>query len=129
MLPLLALGSLAGVSSREWVAVEGTSATTVVGVGAQTDKRAVSGAASNGVGAIVERYDGENWGKEQAAGAGLLLDAAVGSTYTVAASMLPILISNDDGKSYATSDTLGGKIVSRLTLHILLAVELLLMFL
>ena len=57
---------------------------------------------------MIERYDGTKWGKEKGTGAGLLLDAAVGSTYTVATSVLPILISKDEGKSYTTVETLGG---------------------
>lgn len=103
----LVLSGLVSIGAKEWIAVEGTSATTLVGVGAQSDERAVGAAAMNGVGAVVERYDGSVWGKEPGTGAGLLLDAAVGSTYTVAASVLPILVSDDDGKTYRTVEGLG----------------------
>jgi hypothetical protein len=57
---------------------------------------------------MIERYDGTKWGKEKGTGAGLLLDAAVGSTYTVATSILPILVSKDEGKKYTTVEDLGG---------------------
>ena len=38
MLSMLAITGLATVASKEWVEVEGTSATTLVGVGAQSGK-------------------------------------------------------------------------------------------
>ena len=106
MLPLLAFSAVAGASAKEWAAVDDTSASTVIGVGAQSDTRAVVGAANNGVGALVERYDGDVFNKEMADGAGLLMDAAVSTTYTVATSMLPIIVSKDD-KTYETSESLG----------------------
>lgn len=103
---LLAAG-IASASAAKWTIVDGTAATTLVGIGANTDVEAVAGAAQNGVGALIERYDGEKWPKEQLQ-AGMLLDAGVSDSYTVATSVLPILISKDKGATYTTVDSIGG---------------------
>jgi hypothetical protein len=105
---LVAVGLLAVGESKSWKFANNTSAMTLVGVGAESDVRAVAGAAQNGYGASVMRYDGNIWSHEKGEGAGLLLDAAVGSKYTVATSIFPIIVSTNDGASYNTVDSLGG---------------------
>jgi hypothetical protein len=109
MFTAILVASLASVvSAKEWKIMDGTAATTLVGCGADSDVNGVCGACSNGIGAFMERYDGTEIGKEKFSGAGLIMDAATDSTYTVAVSMLPIIISKDGGKTYTTSETLGG---------------------
>lgn len=100
---------IGGALGAEWTIIDSTSATTLVGVGADSDVRAVAAAAQNGLGAVVERYDGENWPKERVE-AGLLLDAAVSSDYTVATTVFPILVSKDNGATYTTSENLAGAV-------------------
>lgn len=60
----------------------------------------------------MERFDGEEVGKENFDGAGMVMDAATDATYTVISTALPIIISKDGGKTYATSETLGGPSLS-----------------
>lgn len=62
-------------SANQWSIISETSATTLIGVGAGRDDLAVCGAASNGVGSFVERYENGVWSKSMLPG-GLLLDAA-----------------------------------------------------
>lgn len=57
----------------------------------------------------MERYDGQEWPKETLE-AGMLLDAAVGSDFTVATSVFPILVSKDGGSSYSHSESLAGAV-------------------
>jgi len=108
MFTALLVASLASAASaKEWKVIDGTAATTLVGCGADSDVNGVCGASSNGIGAFMERYDGADVGKEKFDG-GLIMDAATDATYTVASSMLPIIVSKDGGKTYATSESLGG---------------------
>lgn len=94
--------------SRSWKFANNSDATNLVGVGVESDTRAVAGAALDGIGGVLKRYDGEEWKEVVSDGAGLLMDAAVGSKYTVATSIFPILVSDNDGESCNTVDSLGG---------------------
>lgn len=111
MLTAVLVAGLACVSAKEWQIVPDTLATTLVGVGADTDTNGVAGACNSGTGpnsgAFAERWTGETVKKEHFDG-GMILDIATDATYTVAMSMLPIMISKDAGKTYTSSETLGG---------------------
>lgn len=104
---LIVVGFAASVTANEWQVVPDTSATTLVGVGADTDANNVAGCASNGVGAFMQRWNGNGFKKELFQG-GMVLDAATEGDLTVATGMLPIAISTDGGKTYTPSETLGG---------------------
>ena len=70
----------------------------MVGVG--SDKTilgaGVAAAASNGIGAVVEKYDGSVWTKtKQIPGTQLLMDAATGFGITVTSSELTVTVSTD----------------------------------
>jgi len=105
---LMVVGTILSLGeSKSWHFVDGTESTTLVGIGGESEVRAVAGASSSG-GAVIKRYNGEYWTQEQSDGAGLLLDAAVGSTVTVATSIFPIIVSDNGGLSYETVDNLGG---------------------
>ena len=54
--------SLLQVESKEWTTVDDTTATVLVGVGANNGW-AVAAASSNGVGAYMEMYNGKDWTK------------------------------------------------------------------
>ncbi|CAE7534200.1 unnamed protein product, partial [Symbiodinium microadriaticum] len=56
---------------------------------------------------MVERFDGSNWGKEQVP-AGLIMDAAVSTSVTVAVSMFPIVTSTDGGNTWVEQESIGG---------------------
>jgi len=107
---LLLLGALflaCVAAQKTWTVDSTSSATTLVGVGAASANMAVAAAASNGIGALVETYNGTKWTKRPVSG-GLLLDGAITSTgVTVATSMLGILISTD-GKEFVTAAGVGG---------------------
>lgn len=80
-------------TDKQWTLIPSTSATTLVGVGASgysshafinrhlifgqnIGSFAVGAAASNGIGAFMERYDGASWGNSKIP-SGLLLDGAI----------------------------------------------------
>ncbi len=95
-------------SAQEWAFQQGTTATMVLGVGTTTDDSMVAAASSNGIGAFLERYDGSAlWSKDHLS-VGLVMDAAVSKTVTVATSTFPISISSDGGATYVISDKIGG---------------------
>ena len=84
----LVLSSIIGaVAAKEWTITPGTSATTLVGVGAKSDTLDVAAACQSGTGnnagAFVERFDGKTWVKEPVEG-GMMMDSAVSSGVTVA---------------------------------------------
>lgn len=58
----------------------------------------------------MERYDGSGWHDESlgAASAGALMDAATSGEVSVGVSMYPVVISTDNGKTYATSSSIAG---------------------
>lgn len=103
------IGSLIVTSAlaAEWSITPGTSATTLVGVGANSETLDVAAASSNGVGAFVERYDGSKWTKTPVS-AGLIMDSAVSPSVTVASSMFPIIVSTDGGATYVDVESIGG---------------------
>ena len=87
-------------ATSQWALVSGTSATTLIGVGASNKAQAVAGATQNGVGSYVNRFAGSTWSKTSAEGM-LLMDAAI--TYdgkmTVATGFSTVT-STDGGISY-----------------------------
>ena len=104
------VGSLilaSAASAAQWTLTAGTSATTLVGVGADSATLDVAAAAQNGVGALVERFDGTTWVKQRVP-AGLLMDSAVSPSVTVAVSMFPIVTSTDGGSTWVEQDSIGG---------------------
>ena len=104
------VGSLilaSAASAAQWTLTSGTSATTLVGVGANSETLDVAAASQNGVGAFVERFDGTKWTK-QPVSAGLIMDSAVSPSVTVTSSMFPILTSTDGGKTWVTQESIGG---------------------
>lgn len=94
-------------TSASWEAVSGTSATTLVGLGASaTSEYVLAAAAANGVGGEPLVYDGTNWKFYRANGA-LLLDAAInGNGLGVIVSTASILISTDYGQTFNSSSSL-----------------------
>ena len=95
-------------SAQEWAFQQGTTATMVLGVGTADDNTMVAAASSNGVGAFLERYDGSALWSKDLLNVGLVMDAAVSKTVTVATSTFPISISTDGGATYVISDKIGG---------------------
>ena len=64
----------------------------------------------NDIGASVERFDGEEVGKENFDGAGMVMDAATDATYTVISTALPIIISETLGGPSLSNDVTDGVI-------------------
>lgn len=105
---LFAIEFLSGVEGKSWTLDTTTSATTLMGVGAASGSRAVAAAAMNGVGAILDSYNGTAWHKEPVK-AGLVMDAAISASgVAVATSMLGVFISNDAGSTYSTAIGVSG---------------------
>jgi len=107
----LSILSLTSVASKQWALDTATTATVLVGVGS-TDADSLKGivaAASNGVGAFVEHFDGSSWEKK-ALQAGLLLDSAATKSgkLRVVTSTAKVFFSNDSGDSYSTVENLIG---------------------
>jgi len=107
----LSILSLTSVASKQWALDSATTSTVLVGVGS-TDADSLKGivaAASNGVGAFVEHFDGSSWEKKPLQ-AGLLLDSAATKSgkLRVVTSTGKVFFSNDSGESYSTVENLFG---------------------
>ncbi len=95
-------------SAKKWAIEATTAATTLVGVGIDGPHSAVAAAAMNGVGAIVESFNGTSWVKTQVPG-GLLMDGAASSTGLVVTSgMWNVFISTDAGNTFSTIKGVNG---------------------
>jgi len=99
-------------SAQQWTPDTSTSATTLVGCGVGSETVAIAAAAKNGVGAIVDLYEGSNtWDQEQGlVQGGLLLDAAISSDAktSLITSFWSILVSTDSSATYTAVPGLGG---------------------
>jgi len=101
------LSVLSVANSAEWSLSSETSATTLCGVGAASNHKGIAAAASNGIGAFVENFDGTKWKKSRVAG-GLLLDSATSKgSLSVATSMYYVFVSSDNGATYSNSTAYG----------------------
>jgi photosystem II stability/assembly factor-like uncharacterized protein len=101
---LILLAVLALATAGTWVIDSDTQATTAVGCGAGSSTQGIVGASQDGVGPIVDLFDGSVWTKKRnAVEAGLLMDAAIsadGKTQLLS-SMGGLFVSNDGGDSYS----------------------------
>jgi len=114
-LPLLVivLAQLANFASAQtWTPDSATVATTLVGCGVGSSTVAIAAAAKNGVGAVVDLYEGSSsWDQEQGlVQAGLLMDAAISSDAktSIITSFFSILVSTDSSATYSAVPGLGG---------------------
>lgn len=96
-------------AEQSWKIIDGTKATTLIGLGAASERLGVGASASNGIGAFNQVFDGENWNKNIIPGAGLLLDSAVTKDgVVVSTSIFNVYISTDGGKSYTVAEGIQG---------------------
>lgn len=100
------LALLAVVAGQQWAIDTTTTATYVIGVGSNGANSAVAAGAINGVGSIVESYDGAKWTKTTVPSL-MVMGAAISSNgVTVAPGMGHILVSTD-GVNYVSTSAKG----------------------
>eukprot|EP01031_Cornospumella_fuschlensis_P049671 gene49671-60805_t len=92
---------------EQWTIDLSTTVTYVTGVGASSANLVVAAAGQNGVGSVVEYYDGAQWSKNKVPSLMVMAAAASGPGTIIAPGMGGILVSSD-GKNYVAAPNVKG---------------------